>query len=273
MQNDFQGIELIQFLTEEINLTKNRLKNANEAAINIEIDLLNQQVLSLYNAIQKYKNVEVQSPAEKIQPVERVKLVEKATPEIKAQPAEEPKILEKPAQAPKAGPKPELQEKIEKEVLAPVAEVLLEEQKATPQILEIKEEKKPESIVIEYKATAPEPAEAGISLNQKLHSNSQSLNDKFAKQQTVKNLSDKLKLSPITDLRTGISLNQKLSFIKQLFSGDDSEYKKVVTLLNNSKNFTEAKYYIQNEIEPKHGWNEGNPLVEEFMELVYRKFL
>jgi len=259
MQNDKEELKLIQFLIEDINLTKNRIKNGNEQAIDIEIDLLNQQVLSLYNALKQYKN------ASSLKPTPVTLVVEKT--EAPVPPAPQPKPVEKPVEL-----KPEPQS-------APVKaeEVILpEEKKATQQILEIKEEIRPEAIKIEYNTVVPEPAheeKADLTLNQKPHTNSESLNDKFAKQHTVKNLSDKLKLSPIADLRSGISLNQKVAFIKQLFGDDDKEYKQVVTFLNNSKNFSEAKFYIQQEIIPKYKWDKTSPTVEEFMELVYRKFL
>jgi hypothetical protein len=115
-------------------------------------------------------------------------------------------------------------------------------------------------------------AEKELSLNEKHSNSSSSLNDKF-QGQVKKNLADKLKLSPISDLKTAISLNQRIAFINKLFNGDDKEYKKVLNFITDSRNFSEAKYYLQSEVGPVHNWNEQDELVQEFMELVYRKFL
>lgn len=112
------------------------------------------------------------------------------------------------------------------------------------------------------------------SLNESLPTKTQqSLNDVFATKHVKKNLADKLKLSPISDLRTAISINQRVAFIKQLFKGDEKEFRKVVTFVNNCRNFSEAKMYLQSEVVTINDWKEDNGLVEEFMELVYRKFL
>ncbi|MDQ3072634.1 MAG: hypothetical protein M3Q97_05170 [Bacteroidota bacterium] len=100
-----------------------------------------------------------------------------------------------------------------------------------------------------------------------------SINDRFAQQHVKKNLADKLKLSPISDLRTAIGINQRIAIINNLFGGNDKEYKKSMQFINNCKNFSEAKYYLQTDIATVYSWNEESPLVQDFMELVYRKFL
>lgn len=111
------------------------------------------------------------------------------------------------------------------------------------------------------------------SLNEKLAGQSKtSLNDKF-QTHVKKNLADKLKLSPISDLRTAININQRVAFINQLFKGDDKEFKNVVSTVNGFKNFSEAKFFIQSEVSPRFSWNDEDAAVQEFMELVYRKFL
>jgi hypothetical protein len=100
-----------------------------------------------------------------------------------------------------------------------------------------------------------------------------SINERFAQMQVKKNLADKLKLSPIKDIKAAMSLNQRISFIKNLFKGNDEEFLQTVTFINNLKSFNEAKFYIQSEVNSRYKWEEENPLVQEFMELVYRKFL
>lgn len=99
------------------------------------------------------------------------------------------------------------------------------------------------------------------------------LNERLGTQHVKRNLADKLKLSPIADLRTAISINQRVAFIKQLFGGDEKEFKRVINFVNSSRNYSEAKMFLQTEVIPSRNWSDENPLVEDFMELVYRKFL
>jgi hypothetical protein len=116
-----------------------------------------------------------------------------------------------------------------------------------------------------------------LSLNEKLSGQTEqasSLNERLATQQeSKKNLAEKLKLAPISDLKSAISLNQKVLFINQLFNGDDKEFQKVVKFVNGCRNFSEAKFFLQSDVSKQFNWQEDNATVEEFMELVYRKFL
>lgn len=99
-----------------------------------------------------------------------------------------------------------------------------------------------------------------------------SLNDRFqGEKKSV--LADKIKLTPINDLKSAINLNQKVAFIKELFGGDQKAYKKTIDFVNKCKNYSEAKFYVQSEIKAHHNWKEDEPLGKEFMDLVYRKFL
>ena len=113
-------------------------------------------------------------------------------------------------------------------------------------------------------------------MNEKLQSSAkaqESLNEKFAQNDVKKTLADKMKLGPISDLKSAIALNQKIAFTNALFGGDDKEFKKALAFLNNCTNFSEAKFYLQSDVAKRHGWDDNNPLVEEFTELVYRKFI
>jgi hypothetical protein len=116
-----------------------------------------------------------------------------------------------------------------------------------------------------------------LSLNEKLSGQTEqasSLNERLATQQeSKKNLAEKLKLAPISDLKSAISLNQKVVFVNQLFNGEDKEFQRVVKFVNSCRNFSEAKFFLQSDVSKQFNWQEDNPTVEEFMELVYRKFL
>jgi hypothetical protein len=85
---------------------------------------------------------------------------------------------------------------------------------------------------------------------------------------TKKSLNDKLKSGGIT-----IGLNDKLAFIKHLFDGKTEDYERVLSQLNTSSNFNEAKSLIQNIIKPDYNnWEDKEEFEVRFMEIVESKF-
>ena len=108
------------------------------------------------------------------------------------------------------------------------------------------------------------------------------IHEKFAKEDTSLNkkltanenqkLSDKLQKGPITDIKSAINLNLKLSFIKELYQGDQKEYKKMIDFLGKCKNYSEARFYITKEQEGRPYWVNKSELVNTLMGLIERRF-
>ena len=83
-----------------------------------------------------------------------------------------------------------------------------------------------------------------------------------------KSLNDKLKSGGLN-----IGLNDKLAFIKHLFDGKTEDYERVLSQLNTSSNFNEAKNLIQNIIKPDYNnWDNKEEFEIRFMEIVESKF-
>ena len=83
-----------------------------------------------------------------------------------------------------------------------------------------------------------------------------------------KSLNDKLKKTEFA-----IGLNDKLAFIKHLFDGKNEEYERVLSQINTSQSFEEAKTLVQNIIKPDYNHWEGKEEFEErFMEIIESKF-
>ena len=76
--------------------------------------------------------------------------------------------------------------------------------------------------------------------------------------------------SPI--LKRLSALNQKIAFIKELFKGDDKDYKKFIDFINHCENYSEAKYYVQSESAKREYWKEKQKIFNALLELVDRKF-
>lgn len=98
-----------------------------------------------------------------------------------------------------------------------------------------------------------------------------SLNDKL-KQAKIE-LSDTLQEVPVKDLKKAIGINDRFLFIKELFRGDEVMYERSIKTINSFSIFPEAEYWIKRELKLKLGWNDSNPEVKQFDQLIKRRFL
>ncbi len=98
-----------------------------------------------------------------------------------------------------------------------------------------------------------------------------SLNDIFKSAQK-KSLADKLKYSPITNLKSYININQKYVFVSKLFSGDNDKYNQEIERLNGCKDGDEARELLSN-LSLQLNWDAENENVISFVELVERRYL
>lgn len=97
-----------------------------------------------------------------------------------------------------------------------------------------------------------------------------SLNEKL--KQSKIDLGDTLTEVPIRDLRKAIGVNDRFLFINELFRGDEVAYERSIKTINSFSIFPEAEYWIQRELKVKNGWNDANEIVQQFYQLVKRRF-
>lgn len=97
-----------------------------------------------------------------------------------------------------------------------------------------------------------------------------SLNDRLRKSQIE--LSDTLKDTAIKDLKKGIGVNDRFLFINELFRGDEVMYERSIKTINNFSIFPEAEYWIRRELKVKLAWNDKDPVVKQFDQLIKRRF-
>jgi len=98
-----------------------------------------------------------------------------------------------------------------------------------------------------------------------------SVNERFKKQSLE--IADKLKQTPIKDLKAYIGLNKRFAFIETLFNDRENEYEAAVEKVNNFKSYEEAVNFIRSEILPRFEWSDDESLVNEFFTLVMRRYL
>ncbi|KQM72595.1 hypothetical protein ASE74_22870 [Pedobacter sp. Leaf216] len=78
--------------------------------------------------------------------------------------------------------------------------------------------------------------------------------------------------APIADLKQAISLNEKLLFIKDLFNGYNLAYSEALDIINKMNSFEAADSFLQNNYAAKNNWANKQATVDQFYELLNRRF-
>ncbi len=97
-----------------------------------------------------------------------------------------------------------------------------------------------------------------------------SLNDRL--KQAKPEIVERLKETPVKDLRKAVGINDRFHFINELFRGDESMYERCIKTINSFNIYAEAEYWITRELKVKLGWHNENETVKLFDQLVKRRF-
>lgn len=76
----------------------------------------------------------------------------------------------------------------------------------------------------------------------------------------------------IMDLKTSISLNDKLLFIKDLFNGYSLAYSEAIEILNRFEDFASADAFLQANYYLKNNWNSKSETVEKFYIILHKRY-
>ena len=100
------------------------------------------------------------------------------------------------------------------------------------------------------------------------------VNDAFSSEKpAVQNLASQFQeKQKMASLQTGISINQRFVFIKELFGGDVNVYNQSIAELDKLHSFSEADSYIKNEVLPHYNWSDKEVEQQEFYQLLAKKF-
>lgn len=86
-------------------------------------------------------------------------------------------------------------------------------------------------------------------------------------------LAERLQKSPIEDLRSAIPLNLKFLFINDLFKQNAEAFQTAIEKINQSDDLEEAMIYIKSNLISTYSWSIEDKNVEQFLDLVERRFL
>ena len=76
----------------------------------------------------------------------------------------------------------------------------------------------------------------------------------------------------VKDVKSIISLNDKLLFIKDLFNGYSLAYSEAIDLVNRSNSFEAAEHFLNANYALKNGWSQKQTTVDKLHEIISRKF-
>ncbi len=153
----------------------------------------------------------------------------------------------------------------------PVSTTVVEEERVVP-IEEPKEEQQ-QKITLEEVAThmnqysEQEAPNRPLSINELIQQQKMAGKNFTQQFQTSTSSSEK-----VLDIKTAISLNDKLLFIKDLFNGYSLAYSEAIELLNRFDNFAEADAFLQSNYALKNGWSDKPQTVEKLYVVLRKKF-
>lgn len=85
-------------------------------------------------------------------------------------------------------------------------------------------------------------------------------------------LAGKLNQKPIADLRSGIPLNEKFGFIRNLFANNASDYADAILKLNDMDALERATEYVE-KLAKRNSWDNEETIVKTFKAYVERRHL
>lgn len=76
----------------------------------------------------------------------------------------------------------------------------------------------------------------------------------------------------VKDLKKAINAQDRIAYVRELFRGDEVMFERSISTINNFHTLSEAEYWIQRELKTKNGWLMNNPVVQQFEQLIRRRF-
>jgi hypothetical protein len=220
-----------------------------EKVNDLELNVAIQKTQDIYEQFLKIKLLPDAELIEKPIELSTTKIVEKNVTEQQ---------IEAPARQKEQSPEPE-----PVAVYVPVPEevtVLKEPQtvKKEEPIISLREEKNQQT----------ETPKASILAEKLSPSESLHINETLAQQKAGGDLSSKLQTSPLSSIISGIGINDKFLYIRELFNNDSDVYNNAVKHLDNADSLGDALNFIKNHFD----WNEKDETVQKFVSLVHRRY-
>lgn len=178
---------------------------------------------------------------------------------------ESPRVDEKPDEPEVAAPPEPVQEVLEKPAPENLPDQVLKE------LEEVQKNRSTYERVVDKEDTEKESRQKSINTVAREKTENASVNERFA-DETSEDLALQLKKGPITSLTSGINLNDKLWFVKDLFGGDADSFNTAMKNLDAAGTGEDAKVMF-NKLVSSHNWNPNDRPVTKLLSLVQRRYL
>lgn len=91
----------------------------------------------------------------------------------------------------------------------------------------------------------------------------------------IKEVSDRLRMQPISDMNRCMGINERIFTIRELFGNEDGVFNETMDHLNTLSDFDSAKDYLATGVASKYSWddNSRSKKAGNFIKLVYRRYL
>ena len=86
------------------------------------------------------------------------------------------------------------------------------------------------------------------------------------------NLIEKLSSVTHSDLKLAMGVNERFTFVNDLFNKDVGAFDKAIRELNEKDSYKDAEGYIRSELVNSLHWYEEDPNVTNFIEIVKKRF-
>jgi hypothetical protein len=242
--------------TESIDLL-NKVEEINSTKVNEEITFRLEQETAIEQLVDETSN--------ETENLEELKVEELKVEELKV---EELKVEELKVEVIAEQPSIEIQEEpvIEEEIVFEVA----------PPTIEKPIQNNPQPVVVETKKAAPVMMaslfdEAPITVASKFKEQ-ESVSDNFAKQYGAPTIAERLSVKPVVDLKKSIGINERFSFINELFSGNQQLFMESIDKINNQSAYEEARRILYEELAGRMNWNISTKPFSDLDDLVKRRF-
>jgi len=98
------------------------------------------------------------------------------------------------------------------------------------------------------------------------------LNEILSERRSRDNVSSKISQHEEKDLKSMIKLNDKLMFVRDLFGGYSLAYSEAIELVNRFDTFEAAENFLKQNYSVKNRWSEKQSTVDQFYEILNRRF-
>ncbi|MBW6492473.1 MAG: hypothetical protein K0B15_14915 [Lentimicrobium sp.] len=109
-------------------------------------------------------------------------------------------------------------------------------------------------------------------LSEKFKTEAPSLNDIISPGKSDHTLADKINLTPISDIKNAIGINEKFQFINELFEGSAQHYKDTIAVLNNCIGIEAARELFA-DFQSRNNWDTKNKAYLKLKEYIERRYL